>query len=295
MDIVISYVNGQDPIWQRDYERCTNTPILEKRFRDWGTLKYLMRGIAENMPFVERVFLVVSHESQVPAWVNREQVRVVLHEEIIPAEYLPTFNSTTIGLHLHRIPSLAEEFIYFNDDIFPMRPCEPTDFFRKGRLRVGISTHLLTSGMYKHHCKQSNVLARRLLGKHASPFFVRAQHCCIPMFRSACEEVYERLRQPIHDSITRLRSEKNLNMSLYMSYLYFQGRVLARRISCKHISMAVATPASLSSYLAKPTRDIVCINDVKLSEERSERIHKALIEAFEARFPQKSRFERDAD
>ena len=39
MDIVITFVNGLDPVWQREYEEYTNTPILEKRFRDWGTLK----------------------------------------------------------------------------------------------------------------------------------------------------------------------------------------------------------------------------------------------------------------
>ena len=51
MDIVITYVNGLDPEWQKSYEKHTNTPILEKRFRDWGTLKYLFRGIEKNMPF----------------------------------------------------------------------------------------------------------------------------------------------------------------------------------------------------------------------------------------------------
>ena len=49
MDIVITYVNGLDPLWQQDYQQHTNTPILEKRFRDWGTLQYLFRGIGNNI------------------------------------------------------------------------------------------------------------------------------------------------------------------------------------------------------------------------------------------------------
>ena len=53
MDIVITYVNGLDPLWQQDYQQHTNIPILEKRFRDWGTLQYLFRGIEINMPFIE--------------------------------------------------------------------------------------------------------------------------------------------------------------------------------------------------------------------------------------------------
>ena len=65
MDIVITYVNGLDPVWQKEYEKFTNTPIVEKRFRDWGTLRYLFRGIAKNMSFIRKVHLVVSGESQV--------------------------------------------------------------------------------------------------------------------------------------------------------------------------------------------------------------------------------------
>ena len=113
MDIVITFVNGLDPVWQREYEEYTNTPILEKRFRDWGTLKYLFRGIAKNMPFIRKVHLVVSGESQVPEWVNRDEVNVVLHRDIIPEEYLPTFNCNPIEMHLHRIePYKCYQSIY---------------------------------------------------------------------------------------------------------------------------------------------------------------------------------------
>ena len=62
MDIVITYVDGNDLSWQRDYEKYTDVPAMTKRYRDWGTLKYLLRGIETNMPFIRNVYLVVSHE-----------------------------------------------------------------------------------------------------------------------------------------------------------------------------------------------------------------------------------------
>ena len=37
MDAVITYVNGLDPLWQKDYEKRVGVSILSKRFRDWGT------------------------------------------------------------------------------------------------------------------------------------------------------------------------------------------------------------------------------------------------------------------
>ena len=130
MDAVITYVDGLDPIWQAEYASAVGGEILAKRYRDWGTLRYLLRGIEKHIPSVENVYLLVSGISQVPAWIDKDQVRVVLHKEIIPEVFLPTFNSTTIEMFMHRIPGLDEQFIYFNDDMFPVLDCSPEDFFR---------------------------------------------------------------------------------------------------------------------------------------------------------------------
>jgi hypothetical protein len=160
MDIVITYVDGNDPEWKKDYEKYTNVPVMQKRFRDWGTLKYLLRGIEVNMPFIKNVYLVVSHLSQVPQWADLTTLQVVLHKDIIPAEHLPTFNSNPIEMHLHKIEGLDEEYLYFNDDLFPVLPCSPEDFFRDGKGVLGFTDHWFAAGMYKKICRNSDRLAR---------------------------------------------------------------------------------------------------------------------------------------
>lgn len=292
MDIVITYVNGLDPVWQKDYERYTNQPVLEKRFRDWGTLRYLFRGIEVNMPFIRRVHLVVSHESQVPEWVNRNEIHVVLHGDIIPAEYLPTFNSTTIEMFLHRIEGLDEEYIYFNDDIFPLQKCTSSDFFRKGKGVLGMSLHWFAHGMFKHICKKSDHIAHKALGTKASCRFLRPQHVCTPMLKSECETLYTQVEADIRDSITCIRSEENLSQYLFLDYMFLKGKIINERISKKHFSAGVVSPKILSEFIAHPTRKLVCINDVQLSEERYRKLHATLLKAFEQRFPDKSKFEK---
>ena len=79
MDAVIAYVDGADLLWQQDYLAAVREPALTKRYRDWGTLPFLLRGIERHLPFVDRVFLVVSRESQVPAWADRSRLQVVLN------------------------------------------------------------------------------------------------------------------------------------------------------------------------------------------------------------------------
>lgn len=292
MDIVITYVNGLDPIWQKDYERYTNQPILEKRFRDWGTLRYLFRGIEVNMPFIRKVHLVVSHESQVPEWINRDEVHVVLHHDIIPNEYLPTFNSTAIEMLLHRIKDLDEEFLYFNDDIYPLQRCRPEDFFREGKGVLGMSTHFLSYGMFKHICRNSDDLAHRVLGLKPSLRFLRPQHVCTPMLKSECEALYMLAENEIKETMTRIRAENNLSQYLFLDYMYLKGKIINERLSKKHFSVGVASTKKLREFITHPTHKLTCINDVQLSEERYQELRAAMLDAFETKFPQKSKFEK---
>ena len=197
MDAVITYVNGNDPVWKRDYEKYTDVPVMQKRFRDWGTLKYLLRGIETRMPFIRNVYLVVSHPSQVPDWADTSNLKIVLHKDIIPEEFLPVFNCNPIEMHLHRIEGLDEEYLYFNDDMFPVGECRPEDFFRDGKGVIGIYRHLLATGLYKKLCRNSDMGARKALGLPESVTFIRPQHICSPMLKSVCEEVYDVLREDI--------------------------------------------------------------------------------------------------
>ena len=44
------------------------------------------------------------------------------HEDYLPDEYRPAFSSHPIELNLHRIKGLSERFVYFNDDMYLLRP-----------------------------------------------------------------------------------------------------------------------------------------------------------------------------
>ena len=292
MDIVITYVDGNDSAWKQDYEKYTNVPVMEKRFRDWGTLKYLLRGVEKNMPFIRNVYLVVSHPSQVPQWADQEHLKVVLHSDIIPQEFLPTFNSNTIETHLHRIEGLDEEYLYFNDDLFPVAPCKPEDFFRDGNGVLGFKKHYLACGMYKKICKNSDMLARKALGMKSSCSFLRPQHICTAMLRSQCEELYNSVSGDIQSSLTRTRTAQNVTQYLFLVYQYLKGRMVNERISSKHCSLAMATPEKVAKYILQPERNVLCINDVRLSEEKYETLRKVIHESFETLFPQKSKFEK---
>lgn len=135
IDFVILWVDGNDPAWQQEF-RAARHSIHEDastiRFRDWRNLHYWFRAAERFAPWVRRIhFITWGH---LPAWLDTSnpKLHIVNHRDYIPAEYLPTFNSNTIELNIHRIEGLANRFVLFNDDTFLCRPCTEDDFFRRG-------------------------------------------------------------------------------------------------------------------------------------------------------------------
>ena len=134
IDFIITWVDGNDPAWQAEKARYKKTEgdARASRYREWDTLRYWFRGVERFAPWVDKIHFVTW--GHLPEWLNTEhpKLRIVNHRDYIPEEYLPTFSSRPIDMNFHRIDDLAEHFVYFNDDMFLLRPVEPEDFFQKG-------------------------------------------------------------------------------------------------------------------------------------------------------------------
>lgn len=136
MDFVIPWVDSSDPEWKKEYLKYRHSESGDKRearFRDWENLKCWFRGVEVFAPWVDRVhFITYGHY---PNWLNLEhpKLNIVKHDDFIPDKYLPTFNSRVIALNLHRIKSLKEQYVYFNDDVFIIDHIKEKDFFRDNK------------------------------------------------------------------------------------------------------------------------------------------------------------------
>ena len=291
MDAIVTYVNGLDPLWLEDYRKAVGPKMLDKRFRDWGTLRYHFRGLAEYMPFIDRIHLVVARESQVPEWVNRSSVNVVLHRYIMPSGKLPTFNSSMIEMFLHRIPGLSERFLYFNDDMFTLKPCSVEDFFPEGKPAMGFAKNSLYFGDFRYLVHHSDSLAKKALGMPAGCSYVRPQHTASPMLKSQCDEVYAKVEQEIMSSLSPLRTRANYNQYLFLDYMYYKGVAVNRRLSNKHFSLAAHSIDRICDFVRKPSTKMACINDVHMTEDKFTACREKLLAAFGVALPHKCRFE----
>ncbi len=168
IDIVVLWVDGNDEEWLKEKNKYLNIKgdRGENRFRDCENVQYLFRGIEKYAPWVNKVFFITW--GHVPSWLNtkNEKLRIVKHEEFIPKEYLPTFNSNVIELNLHRIKDLSERFVLLNDDFFILKPTKKEDFFVNGVPTDVYVEYTQLASFYNdtHFFMKANILA--IINKH---------------------------------------------------------------------------------------------------------------------------------
>lgn len=137
VDLVYTWVHGQDPShrelrnnWALRYGLDPVVFNPDVRYVEHDELRYSLRSVERFAPWVRRIFLVTP--GQTPGWLDASHPKLTLvHQDAIMAnpDWAPVFNSLAIEAQLHRIPGLAEHFIYCNDDMFLGQPCQKADFF----------------------------------------------------------------------------------------------------------------------------------------------------------------------
>lgn len=138
IDLVYTYVDGADPAHRARREatrlRLAAVGPVPREKAIWyhgvGEIGFSIRSALSAMPWIGTIHVV--SDAQVPP-VDRDlidsgRVRLVDHRDIIPEIYRPTFASTIIESFLHRIPGLAEIWLYNNDDFFNSGAIGPETF-----------------------------------------------------------------------------------------------------------------------------------------------------------------------
>ncbi len=145
IDAVILWVDGNDPLHKEKMllylkDKVTvNNVNFRTRFDQVNEIKYTVQSLKKFAPYIRNIFIVT--DNQQPDFLKEENrlsiydnVFIIDHTTIFKGyeEFLPTFCSKSIETCIHKIPNLAEHFIYLNDDFFIINKTKPTDFFRNG-------------------------------------------------------------------------------------------------------------------------------------------------------------------
>jgi len=271
IDLVIPMVFPQDPEWQREYLKHKGGDAAgHVRYRSWGTEELQIRCVMKFMPWLRRIHILLAQESQVQEWMTAlsryngiTELRIVFHKDIIPKEYLPCFASPCFEMFLHRIPGLSEQFIYANDDMFPLSPLEPEDFFRDGLPCQHITDRAYppAPNLFQRKCMwQQNMIAKPF-GRHFTKTYPDTGHIFSAILKSSCEEVWRRHGEEITRNLSPLaRTDHSANNWIYLLYQQYSGRYIDHRPT-RHYTDQDTSTEKLAEIIRDPDAGIVCIND----------------------------------
>lgn len=326
IDFVLAWVDGGDPEWVRlRNSYCEESEqITESRFRDWGVLKYWFRAVEAYAPWVRKIHFVTC--GQTPQWLNTDHPKLCLvdHTDYIPAEYLPTFNPHTIELNFHRIPGLAEQFVYFNDDMYLNGPTAPTDFFRDGkpcdsavllqlvsRVQRDSFKHILCNDMafINDHFRKHTVMGRHWT-KWFSPKYGKYLlyniyygipggfsafynfHIPSAMRKSTFETVWGMEPELLDETCRhKFRHMADVNQYIMSYYNICTGNFVPRAANFGRYYTIGADSEALHQDIAEHRHKLICAND-NIGSIDFEREQEQLIAAFEKALPEKSSFEK---
>lgn len=270
IDMVVAYVDNQDKVWRKTYFDYVNKRniwhiadnISGGRFKDIGLINYQLKLIEKNMPFVNKIYLLVSNIEQVPLGINKNKVIPVLHKDFIPVEYLPTFNSTTIEMFLWNIPNLSEYFIYANDDMIPVGKMEESDFFTKeGKIKISFlhDTLVRNDSNFKYQCLNSylHVMDKLFKKTENNLDFIRPIHSFTPIIKSHAQECYLSLSSYINKYVWAFRTKYQHNQYIYPIWEHEKYGTLESTIDFMYTEEAKEEDFHYQ---------ILCINRVKTKE-----------------------------
>lgn len=313
IDLVITYVNDLDKEWQDNFNYWKEKEIKEgkanknnrqafgkERTRQWNFLKYWFRAVETNMSWINKVFLIVQNEKQVPEWLNKdyEKLRIVYHEDYIPKELLPTFNAMTIGMYIPYIQDLSKYYITSDDDYFFLRPIAIDRFFKYGR-----PVHLDNKMEYKIYgggylTGTDNVFYKALNNTLMFETMVSGQkikygfyHLPVAHSKEFDLSILNKYRNEIikTDSYSKFRNEHNLCPELYTDLLKIYNKAT---IGNPYRHCCYCNLNSDIDFTIFDNKDIVCFNDTERLDN-FEITQKKLIDYLDGKFPNKSKFEKE--
>lgn len=308
IDLVIPFYNDSDEKWRnvlKEYmtkEGSNDRQVVgEERYRDWETFKYWFRCVENNCPWVNKVFLIVASESQIPDWLDttNPKLRIIYHRDYIPEELLPTFNTLTIELFVCRIKDLSDNYIYCNDDYFFLNPVSASMFFiddipvyrdTKSKFeKFGAYWTESSDGTFYKILNNTMDFQYRISGDKANCYSI--DHLPVPHKKDFELEITNKyLNEFIEaNSKSRFRSPEMYSTHLFTS-IY---RDLKPYYKFDYEDSYYLTVKKDTNFYDHEKCKMICFNDTEqLSNEDFNEVKNRMLEFFEDKFPNKSLFEK---
>ena len=303
ISLVVSWIDGADEHFystRKTYVDKEHVPknshnIADYRVINTDELKYLLRSVDKFGPWIYKIFIVTSFHQR-PKWLQTSsRIKLVNDTEIVPAQYLPTFNSHVIECYLHKIAGLTEHYIYANDDMFLGRNVTAADFFENGKPIIyahGIQKPTEDEKSYHKMAWFNNY--KLLADMHGHDALLPEKlpcHQMIPTTKTIAQKMHDLFPEQITQTAqTKFRNANNIHpLGLQLYNALCEGTAVLNREHMDELYSDFFSDAKTFKYfldyitMKKPK--FFCVNNIIAPSP-------VFIEFAEHYFPEKSQFEK---
>jgi hypothetical protein len=273
IDLVYTWVNHRDKDWYKLYKKWADLPILDRdsgsiaRFHNKDELRYSLRSVNKFSSWVRKIYIVSNCSP--PQWLDLSHTKIhwIKHEDLMPSEILPTFNSHVIESYIHHIAGLSEKFLYLNDDFYFCRPVSKEQFFTANGLTKStfesygsIYGEASESDLdYINASRNSARLIFDTFGKAPTRLHEHAPYALNRLILDEIENTFSETFSAMRGNRFRGHNDVNLLSFFYHAYAFAKGRAISSNL--------IAAMASSNLFLSLTAMDrvhgldVLCIND----------------------------------
>ena len=152
IDVVIPW-SGETTDKNR-YDHGTEVEFACGTNRDDGIIKYTIRSICKNLPWVRNIIVFMEPPTDNISFIENEREEIKARVKFVDrSKYFinadkncPSMNYYAVLVNIHRIPFLSEKWLELDDDIIIVRPMKIKDFF--GDNSIKLDTNFKADSLY---------------------------------------------------------------------------------------------------------------------------------------------------
>lgn len=230
MDIVYTYLDGEDPSWISHYAYITGRNPNDIRHHDHGELAFAIWLCIQHCSWIRKIHIVYGGDgikldtlSKIESYLElgSDKVNIISQDQLLSE---PTFSSCMIEGHLHKIPNITDIFLYANDDMFIGKPLDISHFIdvQKTNLPfIDMSARFNKNiiNMAQLHSENAWNLFKAKFPNHKLKY-MHAYHFTSIMCKKGCEMMHEIFGKEIK-KMSSTRSKTTINLQVLAALISF--------------------------------------------------------------------------
>lgn len=302
IDIVVPWLNSNEK-WYNEYKKYSKNEN-PARVRDSGTFKYVLRSIDKNINWLNKLYIILYDETQVPEWLNTDydKVKIIYHKDLLPAERLPNFSSVQVDMRLSFIKELSDNFIFINDDMFFTKNIPETAYFRNNKpvhiptMRMVNNYNFLTKAQWGKIEKNNYEFVNKAINSRVKLYFWTG-HLPISFNKTFQQFAWFKYKKEFESALAGEHIRANNNLSNWV--FYNLEEVTKNCVLVDKTQLPKQTYFPLSNKItyndiisALNKNSIICINDSDGLTCNFKKVKNNVLNALNNKFPEKSKFEK---